>query len=64
MQTMAITQRENIQYFSVGSSVTLIPFDALSTFREGAEGVQVRGLLPCCPSFYSHCKCNEPSTAH
>ena len=31
MQTMAITQRKNIQYLSSGYPVTFIPFDALSS---------------------------------
>lgn len=31
MQTVAITQRKNIQYFSSGYPATFIPFDALSS---------------------------------
>lgn len=64
MQTVAVTQSKNIQYSSVGYSVTFIPFDAFFSFWKGAEGVQVCGLLPCCPSFYSHWKRDEGSAAH
>lgn len=52
MQTMAITQRKNIQYFSVGYSVTLIPFDALSSLsgKEQREFMSVASSLVVLPS--------------
>lgn len=47
MQTMAVTQSKNTQYFSVGYSVTFIPFDALSSLA-GKEHREFR-LVACSP---------------
>lgn len=47
MQTMAVTQSKNIQYFFVGYSVTFIPFDALSSLS-GKEQREFR-FVACSP---------------
>lgn len=47
MQTMTVTQRKNIQQFSVGDSVPFILLMLFLTFRKRAKGVQVCGPFPC-----------------
>lgn len=47
MQTMTVTQSKNTHYFSVGYSVTFIPFDAFSSLS-GKEQREFR-IVACSP---------------
>lgn len=59
-----MTHRKSMRWSSVGYSVPFIPLMIFLTFREGAKGLRVCGPLPCCPSFHSHWRLWETSTAH
>lgn len=59
-----MTQRKNIQQFSVGDSVPFILLMFFLTFGKRAKGVRVCGPFPCCPSFRSHWRLWETFTAH